>query len=166
MEPTQNRNNTYTMENNKYKNLLDLYNSIKDYPSYREDRNFILKSFLKELAEEVYEGNKSRGFWDTDQDNFPAKIALMHSELSEALEGDRKGIHAQKNKYFSELAKGVPFEEAFRTNIKESVEDELADTVIRILDWCGATGIDIGWHIQEKLKYNDTRGRLHGGKKY
>jgi NTP pyrophosphatase (non-canonical NTP hydrolase) len=50
----------------------------------------------------------------------------------------------------------------FKENIKDTFEDELADTVIRILDLCGARGIDLEKHIYLKLKYKATRERMHG----
>jgi hypothetical protein len=45
------------------------------------------------------------------------------------------------------------------------MEDEVADAIIRLLDFCGARGIDIDWHIKNKLRYNATREHKHG-KKY
>ena len=54
------------------------------------------------------------------------------------------------------------FKSAFKNNIKDSYEDEIADAVIRLLDHCGYRGIDIDWHINQKLKYNRTREKRHG----
>ena len=55
--------------------------------------------------------------------------------------------------------------QTFEHHVKDTFEDELADAVIRILDLCGAKGIDIEKHIELKMKYNETRERMHG-KKY
>lgn len=67
------------------------------------------------------------------------KIALMHSELSEALEGERKD---KMDDHLSHL---------------KSRDVEFADAIIRIMDLCGGLGIDIGSAITEKLAYNAQR---------
>jgi len=84
----------------------------------------------------------------------PTKLALIHSEISEALEGDRK------NKMDDHLPN------------RKMVEVELADAVIRICDLAGAMGLDLGGAIEEKMNYNSTRkdhkreSRIDNGKKY
>lgn len=67
------------------------------------------------------------------------KIALIHSEVSEALEGLRKD---KMDDHLPHL---------------KSIDVEMADAVIRIMDLCGGLGIDIGRAITEKLRYNYTR---------
>ena len=68
-------------------------------------------------------------------------IALMHSELSEALEAIRSKDEAKNN-----------------------VGEELADCCIRIFDYCGAYGIDLGKEIVKKMKINEKREVRHGKK--
>ena len=46
--------------------------------------------------------------------------------------------------------------------IKDSFEDELVDTIIRILNLCGYYNIDIDEHIRLKMKYNQMRQNMHG----
>lgn len=78
-------------------------------------------------------------------------IALMHSELSEALEEYRthgSATHAYKSNA------GKP----------EGLPAELADCVIRILDFCGEHGIDLEEAIEYKMDYNENRPYRHGGK--
>ena len=80
----------------------------------------------------------------------PEAIALIHSELSEALEEyryDRLDVFV--------TAVGKP----------EGLPVELADTVIRIFDLCGALGIDLEEAMRMKHEYNKTRPYRHGGKK-
>lgn len=109
---------------------------------------------ITKLSKQVYQANVEKGFWE-DGRSFAECIALIHSEVSEALEADRSG------KTFS-----VPFKEFdvdwFKANVKDTREDELADAVIRILDLAGHLNIDLGKHIEMKLAYNSTRPRKHG----
>lgn len=67
-------------------------------------------------------------------------IALIHSEVSEALE-------------------------AVRHNDRDNFNEELADIIIRVLDCAGGLGIDIDGEIQKKLEKNRNRAYKHGGKK-
>ncbi|MDR1340654.1 MAG: hypothetical protein LBK58_11480, partial [Prevotellaceae bacterium] len=56
----------------------------------------------------------------------------------------------------------ISWKNSFKANIKNTVEDELADVIIRTLDLCGHLGIDIERHIEMKMKYNESRGYKHG----
>jgi len=66
-------------------------------------------------------------------------LALVHSEISEALEGHRKNLMDDK----------LPHRPMF--------EVELADTIIRIFDIAGGLGLDLGGAYEEKLAYNSQR---------
>lgn len=67
------------------------------------------------------------------------KIALVRSEVSEALEGVRK----------DKMDEHLPH--------RKSVEVELADAAIRIFDLAGALGLDLGGALVEKMEYNRRR---------
>ena len=67
------------------------------------------------------------------------KLCLTHSEVSEAMEGHRKGLMDDK----------LPH--------RTMLEVELADAVIRIADLAGALGLDLGGAIAEKLEFNAIR---------
>lgn len=89
------------------------------------------------------------------QRNFGEVVALMHSELSEALEADRKGLKDDK----------LPH--------RDGREVEFADCIIRILDTAAAIGLDIAGALIEKNRYNRERADHKlanrseaGGKKY
>lgn len=86
---------------------------------------------------------------------FSNKLCLIHSEISEAMEGDRKSLPDDK----------LPH--------RQMREVELADALIRIFDLAGAYGMDIGGALVEKMAYNAQRAdhkpenrQKAGGKSY
>lgn len=129
---------------------------------------------MNELAKKIFEENKAKGFWPENPKDrsFGEVIALCHSELSEALEADREYKNASLGtfEYLNKDPKIIGnnevvkefFKSTFKTYIKDTKEDELADAMIRILDYCGAMEIDIEKHIKLKLEYNKTRPNKHG----
>jgi len=96
------------------------------------------------MQQRVYENAKAKGFWDNER-NVGEAIALMHSELSEALEGYRHGNPASDK---------IP---SFT-----SAEEEFADVVIRIMDFAGGLNLDVAGAIIEKTIYNAARQYKHG----
>ena len=127
---------------------------------------------LKKLQENIHQGNVDAGWW-TDLDTLQSlaeecrirtrfgkalvaeKLALIHSEISEAMEGARKNLMDDK----------LPH--------RKMIEVELADAMIRILDLAGALHLDLAGAVQEKLAYNAVREdhkvenrKAEGGKSY
>lgn len=114
---------------------------------------------LNEYSAVCHEANK-KWWFDIDtgaplKRNKAEMIALMHSELSEALEGERKDMMDDK----------LPH--------RKAAEVELADTLIRIFDYCGAFGYDLQGAFEEKMAFNKTRidhtheaRKLAGGKQF
>lgn len=131
---------------------------------------------LNELSKEIHANNEIRGFWDggLEAKNIGEVLMLIVSEVSEALEADRKNHHVKDMKLATVLLVGnideiasskQRFKDDFEFAVKNSFEDELADIIIRVLDLCGAMKIDIEYHIEQKLRYNSLRAYKHG-KKY
>ena len=116
---------------------------------------------LTSWSKEVHEANVAKGFYDEPK-QFGTLMALITSELSEALEADRHKISADLVHFESLLSEGHDFVSVFRETIKDSVEDEIADALIRILDTAGYLGIDLQKHVDLKLRYNATRAQRHG----
>jgi len=106
---------------------------------------------IREMIAEAYGNAKDKGFYATaEATNVPLKLALIHAEVSEALE-ELRGAHGVED---WEGANGKP----------EGFAVELADAVIRIADLCGYLKIDLTGVIIRKMRYNKTRVRLHGKK--
>ncbi len=120
---------------------------------------------ISELSQEIHANARSKGFWDNER-NVGEILMLIVSELSEAMEADRKGIyatelpHSDKIKALS-LDPGA-FKVWYKAVVKGSFEEEIADAIIRLLDTGPGLGLDLEWHIQAKMKYNATREFMHG----
>lgn len=125
---------------------------------------------LQDLADEAYANSKAKGFHDKPK-SVGDDIALMHSELSEALEDFRAG-HAP-SKVWYEDGEGTRFESQFNPGSGPAgdpkkpcgIPSELADVIIRILDFSGKWNIAIEQAVREKMLFNATRPKMHGGKK-
>lgn len=103
-----------------------------------------IRSVFAALSSNVYAMNQANGFWTGPQDSFGQKIALVHSELSEALEADRKDLMDDK----------LPD--------RQGREVELADAMIRIFDLAGRYQMDLGGALLAKIAFNATREFKHG----
>lgn len=108
-------------------------------------------SFIQELADasaRAYKTTTDHGFSE-DWEKFGEKIALMHAELSEALEAERKDVLSSE--HIPEFT---------------GVEEEFADVFIRIMSFSAANKIRLGQAIVAKMRYNESRPYKHGGKKF
>lgn len=190
---------------------------------------------LNELRDKAYKCACEHGFHDTEYPYYHW-LMLTICELSEAIEADRNDRHADRDMFEKTMKdlireddsdKDIIFYSYFKKYIKDTVEDELADVVIRLLDFSGlesidltdlnteieedlepgiqnqlrdmtkalftccnvltsfvfdldeiakttlsgifqyakAAGIDLKWHIEQKMRFNELRPYLNG-KKY
>lgn len=107
---------------------------------------------INDYVNAAYQNALEKGWWD-DPRSIGELIALMHSELSEALEEHRKGLQPNEL-YYNESKPEKP----------EGISTELADCVIRIFDFCGRYDIDLEKIIDTKMEYNSKRSYRHGNK--
>lgn len=135
---------------------------------------------LNELAGRIHEIAILHGWWKTKR-ALPEVIALCHSELSEALEEYRNYRpmdyrvcrKAEKATDCTVCAPDIQNRNCpaycetceFRGAKPEGVAIEMADCLIRILDYLASESIDIDYIVAEKMEFNKTRPMLHGGKR-
>lgn len=187
---------------------------------------------LNELRDRAYQCAIKHG-WHEQQYSDEHFLCLVISELMESVEADREGKRSLVAMFKEWQGNSIPlteetklrrFKEDFEEFIKGTVEEELSDACIRLLDlaglrqleltytnslaimskmsfteyiyclcsfitnpdksnskwldnhisyslgwifsWCRAKNIDIAWHIEQKMKYNELRPYMHGGKAY
>ena len=119
---------------------------------------------INELSKRIHEVNVKNGFYE-DEKNIGEMLCLIHSEVSEALECDRKDKYASHSYRSQFRDNDEDFKANFELAIKDTFEDELADIMIRVMDLAAFKGVDLESHIEAKLRYNSLRPYKHG-KKY
>lgn len=104
-----------------------------------------LQRNLDQVTKACHTPAKKAGWWSDLQTGEPKErnigelLCLVHSEVSEAMEGARKGLMDDK----------LPH--------RTMLEVELADVLIRVFDMAGGLDLDLGGALVEKLAYNATR---------
>jgi NTP pyrophosphatase (non-canonical NTP hydrolase) len=124
---------------------------LDDSRIYLDTEGYKVSRHIEDMVAFCHSLAHAKGFWDNKEGRYDYQsrnvgelIALIHSELSEALEGHRK----------DSMDDHLPN--------RKMLEVELADAVIRIFDMAGGLSLDIGGAIIEKLKYNLGRPDKHG----
>lgn len=129
---------------------------------------------IKQYQQKAHENSAVKGFWDcpvcntypceprciSPVNHAPEKLALIHSELSEALEA----LRGKEGNKCDKCAKESGCKKCGGTGElpHSRFEEEIADAVIRIFDlaeWYGSNLDDV---ILWKMNYNATRGYKHG----
>ena len=87
------------------------------------------------MANEVYQQNVLRGWWDDPDRSVYRTLQLVNTEIAEATEGDRKGLMDDHLRH------------------RKMAEVEMADTVIRLLDMAGR----YGWEYKECLPFEEVQ---------
>jgi len=106
----------------------------------------IFQEVWKHIAKDINDWATEKGFWEKGKDRNQAEmLCLMHSELSEALEGLRHGN--PPSEHIPEFS---------------AMEEELADTVIRIMDMGHGFGYDVAGALMAKMAVNEGRPYKHG----
>lgn len=103
---------------------------------------------IRTMQHAVHQNAVEHGWWDEPREDGTC-IALMHSELSECVEALRKGDFPDK--HCAPMGNAVV---------------ELADVVIRIMDFCERKKWNLGKAIIAKHEANKARPHMHGGKKF
>jgi NTP pyrophosphatase (non-canonical NTP hydrolase) len=131
--------------------------TTEEAQSARNAENHAAYAAIDKLCKTIHSSNLAAGWWDQAHNDLvvPTKLALIHSELSEAMEGHRRGLKDDKLPQFDMIAV------------------ELADVLIRVFDLAGFLDIPLGSIIAAKEAYNAQRDdhkpenrQKAGGKKY
>ena len=101
---------------------------------------------ISQMQVEVHRAAVEHGWWERPRP-VGEVLMLMVTELAEAMEAYRSGNpESEKIPGFSQM------------------EEELADVVIRLLDYAGGENLDIEGALLAKMAYNEKRPYRHGGK--
>lgn len=100
---------------------------------------------LARLSQDFHERAVSKGFWDEPR-SVGHSLMLAFGEMHEAIEADRHGKWAKLDHDTIDTLQrieGAPYAQEFFREVKDTVEDEIADAVIRLLDL-------LGWMLKDR----------------
>lgn len=116
---------------------------------------------INELSQRIHANAQNKGFYEQPR-NIGEMLCLIHSEVSEALECDRKKKTISHDPDYVAGLDGEKFKDCFERFIKDTFEDELADIIIRVMDLAVYKNVDLEKHIELKMRYNAMREYKHG----
>lgn len=110
---------------------------------------------LNLLSQQIHQNALDKGFW-TDHPSVEHHMMLVISEIAEMVEADRnvdgvkiRHLHingnlaaTQQGTFMDEVENAEDFDATFKTLVKNTIEDEMADVAIRLLDIAGHLGMD------------------------
>lgn len=108
---------------------------------------------LNALKEKAHKTAVAHGFHEEEKPD-AYLLGLVMSEAGEAINADRKGMHADIKGFDADRSKGYSFSTRFEAHIKDSLEDELSDIVIRLLDFAGLRGFEL--NFEENIELSST----------
>lgn len=95
------------------------------------------------FAKQIHKNAKAKGFYDKPR-NIGELFMLIVSEMGEAVEAHRKGRTANLQRFEEQyMGRREVFATLFTSEIKDTLQDEIADVVIRLLDYCASIGEEI-----------------------
>lgn len=109
---------------------------------------------LNELRDEAHSIAKANG-WHEEEHSDEHWLMLVISEIAEAVQADRKNLHADVEA-FKKYEEIIDFKENFERQIKNTVEDELSDVVIRCLDLAGLRKFDLEEEVEALMEMAES----------
>lgn len=128
---------------------------------------------LTELCRDAASEAKKQGFYSEKQtvEGMIAYLALVSSEISEAIEAIQKEDTVETRRQLNDEILKLKTEsfdkrQLFESYFHNTLEDELADAVLRIFSFCGAYHLDLETALERKMEYNKLRPKNRHGKKF
>ncbi len=111
---------------------------------------------LNQLRDQIHANAVAKGFYEEIHPD-EHYLALIIEEIGETITADRKGQRANTEAFREEMERGNEIETTYKMYIKGSLEEELSDIAIRLLDFAGHKGIDLTLPEQSKEQYLETK---------
>lgn len=126
---------------------------------------------ISELQKRSWSISEDKGFHEARDSDTVYALALIHSEVSEALEANRGGKEDLVDRLERTAETDIDAHSELLMEAVDEIEpdpigEELADIAIRVADLAEEEGVNLEKEIEVKLALNEEREELHGGKNY